>query len=466
MIYEVRAAGISTGMPPVFKKYGEKVEMKRRLAFAIAAALMGASSAYAITDSETNASIPFNLAAPGARSMGMGGAFLGLADDATAAYTNPAGLTQLVTPEVSAEARHTDYSLPYVNGGSTSVSPFNGSGVHSSDADSSNNDLSFLAVVLPHDRWSFSLYRDELVRYNSDFATGLDGTPLGDTNFVILPLNSHTDLRIVNYGATAAYKATDNVSLGLGLSYYDFHINTSIQRVAFPTIASGQAAGTPINQQDQHGSDNDVGVNLGARFVLSEHLSAGLVYRRGPKFSYDATNTAFSLTDGTPLTPPEVSADLAKVDFKVPDEYGGGLSWHPNDNLVVNFDADFIQYSQLTHGIESLFGNDTATVSRLSIPNGTEYHLGGEYTFTQMAHPFSLRAGAWHDPRHSIEYKGADPGTDIGALGLATLFGVGKGSQTHYSIGGGLAFAKFQIDAAADFSDLSNMYSISAVYHF
>jgi len=83
-----------------------------------------------------------------------------------------------------------------------------------------------------------------------------------------------------------------------------------------------------------------------------------------------------------------------------------------------------------------------------------------------MAHPFSLRAGVWHDPRHSIEYKGADPGDDIGALGLATLFSVGKGSQTHYSIGGGFAFAKFQIDAAADFSDLTDMYSISAVYHF
>src|SRR5664279_3177008 len=93
-----------------------RTKMKRQLTLAIGAALIGASgAALAITDTETNASIPFNLASPGARSMGMGGAFLGLADDATAAYTNPAGLTQLVTPEISAEARHTEYSLPYVN---------------------------------------------------------------------------------------------------------------------------------------------------------------------------------------------------------------------------------------------------------------------------------------------------------------------------------------------------------------
>src|SRR5436305_11753587 len=120
----------------------EKIEMKRRLVVAIGIALMGASSAYAITDSETNASIPFNLSAPGARSMGMGGAFLGLADVATAAYTNPAGLTQLVTPEVSAEARHTSYSIPYANGGNAAIDPFSASGVGSSDANSSNTNLS------------------------------------------------------------------------------------------------------------------------------------------------------------------------------------------------------------------------------------------------------------------------------------------------------------------------------------
>jgi long-chain fatty acid transport protein len=434
--------------------------MKRKLAFAASfIALIVASSAYAITDSETNASIPFNLSAPGARSMGMGGAFLGLADDATAAYTNPAGLTQLITPEVSAEVRHTNYSIPYANGGSAAIDPFSASGVNSSNADSSTTNPSFLSFVLPHDRWSFAVYRDELVHFNGDFSTGANGTILGDNQFETFPVDAHSNLKIINYGVSAAYKATDNVSLGIGFSYYDFNVNTAITRFEFEGNAAGIPAGTALNLQTQRGSDNDLGVNLGARFVFSEHLSGGLVYRQGPKFDYSAANNV--------LIDPTQSVDLGnKVRFKVPDEFGGGLSWHPNDNLVVNFDADFIQYSQLTHGIVSLFGNDQATVSRLSIPNGTEYHLGGEYTFTQMAHPFSLRAGVWHDPRHSIEYKGADPGDDIGALGLATLFSVGKGSQTHYSLGGGLAFAKFQIDAAADFSDLTDMYSISAVYHF
>ena len=47
-------------------------------------------------------SIEFSFSNPGARSLGFGGAFVALADDATAAFANPAGLTQLVEPDVTA----------------------------------------------------------------------------------------------------------------------------------------------------------------------------------------------------------------------------------------------------------------------------------------------------------------------------------------------------------------------------
>ncbi len=444
--------------------------MKRQLTLAIGAALLGITgTAFAITDTETNASIPFNLANPGARSMGMGGAFLGLADDATAAYTNPAGLTQLATPEVSAEVRHTEYSLPYVNGGSATVGPFNGSGLNVSNADSSQNNLSFLSVVFPHDRWSFAFYRDELVHFNTDFASVVAGETVADVG-TAFPIAARADLKIVDYGFSAAWKASDAVSLGAGLSYYSFDIDTSINRYGFaPSFTDTTVA---LNRQSQFGSDNDVGFNLGARFVFSEHWSAGLNYRRGPSFSYRGTSEALANviqnSNGTftpTATAAQIVTDLKDVRFKVPDTFGAGLSWHPTDALVVNFDADYIQYSQLTHGIQSLFGTDATLTSHLSIPNGTELHLGGEYTFTQMSHPFSLRAGVWHDPRHSIEFNG-DPGADLGAVGLATLFAGGQGPQNHYAFGLGWAFTKFQLDAAADFSDVTDTFSVSAVYHF
>ena len=62
------------------------------------AGLLLSASAFA---QQTVVPLQFSFSDPGARSMGFGGAFVGLADDATAAIANPAGLAQLIKPEVS-----------------------------------------------------------------------------------------------------------------------------------------------------------------------------------------------------------------------------------------------------------------------------------------------------------------------------------------------------------------------------
>ena len=55
--------------------------------------------------------------------MGFGGAFVALADDATAAFANPAGLVQLAEPEISIEGRWWSYSTPYTRSGRASGRP-------------------------------------------------------------------------------------------------------------------------------------------------------------------------------------------------------------------------------------------------------------------------------------------------------------------------------------------------------
>src|SRR6266851_1389396 len=80
----------------------------RRVMLAVAALmiLVATSVSAQNTDIESLSGLQFNFGNPGARSLGMGGAFLGLADDASAAEANPAGLTILRKPEVSIEARN------------------------------------------------------------------------------------------------------------------------------------------------------------------------------------------------------------------------------------------------------------------------------------------------------------------------------------------------------------------------
>ena len=55
-------------------------------------------------------SIPFQFFPPGARSLAMGATFIGVADDATAAASNPAGLIILTKPEASVHGRFTHFS--------------------------------------------------------------------------------------------------------------------------------------------------------------------------------------------------------------------------------------------------------------------------------------------------------------------------------------------------------------------
>lgn len=446
--------------------------MTRTLTYAVCIALATlAAPAYALTDSETNASIPFSFSNPGARSLGMGGAFIGLADDSTAAYTNPAGLTQPRQTEISAEFRHTTFSLPYVNGGTAIAAPgdYDDSGLNSSDADSSENTLSWLSVLFPKDNWAIALYRHELLNYGSDFSSvgahvEFPGLGSGD----LRPFDAKSNLEIVNYGVSGAWHVNDHVSLGAGLSYYAFDINTTDTR--FVVDDAGQTTDVVANQQRQRGSDNAVGFNLGARFSFNDKWSLGLVYRHVPTFNYRAT----SMVGPGFVQDPVV---LSNVKFNVPDSFGAGLSFRPSDFLVLNLDVNRVQYSELSEGMQSLFysqdedGNKIFNdPSVLQVADGTEVHFGGEYTFVQFAHPFSVRAGIWHDPGHTLRYKGAPPADGSlfsqGQVGLATLFSQGGDSQMHYAGGMGFAFTKFQVDFAFDLSDEVDIYSMSGVYRF
>src|SRR5436190_18966730 len=81
----------------------------------IGAALMSPATLAA----QTSLQIPlqFDFINPGAKSLALGGAFAGVADDATASFANPAGLTLLGGPAVSVEIRGFRVSTPFLGGG-------------------------------------------------------------------------------------------------------------------------------------------------------------------------------------------------------------------------------------------------------------------------------------------------------------------------------------------------------------
>lgn len=422
------------------------------LAAAVGTAILATpTGASAITDEEGNAAIQFNFQNPGARSLALGGAFLGLADDSTAAYTNPAGLIQLAQFEVSAEGRHISYDTEFVSGGEVEISPFDLGSLSSESADASVTNLSYLAVVWPHDNWAIAAYRQVSLDYKTSF--NADGTLFAGTSaLAVLPYSADVEISTVNYGLSGAYRIGNDFSVGISLIYSDFEVSSGTVRFQDDT---------PIFSTSQNGDDDDLAWNIGALWEINEHWQIGAVYRSDPEYSYSAD--LFDDTGSAAGFPKDVG-------FHAPDVFGVGVAFRPNDKWTITLDADLVAYSNLTDNIQSGFRADDdprvpAEVGQLKVDDATEIHVGTEYTFLDMKHPLNVRIGYWYDPEHVVRFRG-DPDIDVGnAVSNAVIFSTGD-DESHFTGGFGWAFEKFQIDLAFDVSPRVDTYSLSGVYRF
>ena len=138
------------------------MEMKRLVApILFCTILLGAGPSYAQGGPET---LQFSFSNPGARSIGLGGAFVALADDATAIYSNPGGLVQLARPEISIDGRFWSYATPFTEGGQVLGDTRDLRSGVSRDAIPG---ISFLSFVYPKDDWSFAVYRHQSASFES-----------------------------------------------------------------------------------------------------------------------------------------------------------------------------------------------------------------------------------------------------------------------------------------------------------
>ena len=177
--------------------------------------------------------LQFSFSNPGARSLGFGGAFVALADDATAAFANPAGLIQLARPELSIEGRKWSYSTPFTAGGRASGQP-TGIGLDTISGlrfDESENDisgLSFLSFVYPFQHGALAVYRHQLASFEAFTTTdGLFSDVPGLPGFVrrFEDLRTSSDFEIVTHGAAASFKLSESLSLGLSVGFHQIEFS-------------------------------------------------------------------------------------------------------------------------------------------------------------------------------------------------------------------------------------------------
>jgi len=394
---------------------------------------------------------------PGARRLGLGGAFVALADDATAAYANPAGLVQLTRPEISIEGRSWSYSTPFVVGGRASGNP-TGIGIDTTpglrwgESTADFTGLSFLSYVYPRKRWSLALYRHQLARFTSSYTTnGLfaEGSTYLDTDRWIDRPGS-TDLGVISWGFAASRRITDSLSLGLGLTYLqvDLELETTAYLPDDDTLEAFFSANSYLPERSAwrtstRAHDSTVGLALGLLWRATERWSLGAFVRSG--FDVPAL---FEGVPGPASTPDNLRQWHFTGNWAFPPILGLGCAYtSPGGHLSVSFEWDHVVYSAIAEG-----DPDEA------IPDGDELHLGGEYAFLRSRPVLALRLGVWRDPDHRIR---ATQGDDL----FRTVLSPGT-DEIHYAFGLGAAFERFQIDLGADFSELRDTLSLSAIFSF
>ncbi len=408
------------------------------------------------TNAETNAGIQFNFSVPGAKSLALGGAFLGLADDATTAYANPAGLTIMSRPEISVEVRYWNYTHVYTDRGRLEGQPSN-EGVdnirglrHGEDQDGVTG-ASFLSWVYPRQRWAIAFYRHELVNFEANFRA--QGAFLDEEfRFRLAPSQTVVDLNIVNYGLSAAYSFGEEIRVGASLSYYDFSIDSITDRFRLPSLNSPPVYSSDQRRssQIQRGDDTDWGITAGFLWEIDKKWSVGGLFRAGSRFKFDARveKATGALQAGQ------------EAEFRVPDVYGLGIAYRPTETITIMIDYNHVKYSQLATDLINIFGPEVAEpeLDRFTADDADELHLGFEYFFLQSRIPIAIRLGSWYDPDHKIRFEGESPD-------FRALFQPGD-DQIHYSAGFGISTRRLQIDVAFDGAENVQTFSFSTVIRF
>lgn len=399
-------------------------------------------------------SVQFTFGNPGARSLGMGGAFLGLADDASAAEANPAGLTVLQTTEISVELRGSSESKSVPLRGSF---PDVERGTFTTDTRPS--ELAFASVVLPLPRVALAAYYHRVASFqSSDFlgepvtyhvapggaVTAAECQRLGSTctSGALLPESANIGADLETFGVAAA-KAFGKFSAGAALRYVTYTQSGMI--VPFDTT------GRVIGAFSQIADGGDINFSLGVKWKPLDTVSVGAVYKAGSDFSAPVYFQPVGAVD---------RILLADVRRRFPVVAGAGISIRPGTSLTFNADAIRIGYRRFGESVAEALTSDEPASYQLD--DATEIRFGAEY-FILTKIPIGVRAGWWRDPAHSLSYAG--PVNTLQGVAAAIVFPPSK-SQDHYSVGVGMAWPRFQLDAAYDTSRNTRTGSLSLVARF
>ena len=229
---------------------------------------------------------------------GLGNAYAGsaaVAENAGTIFYNPAGMTQLKDREISVGAAAIGPSFKFSNSGS-SAGAFTTAGT-GGDAGSWS--------YVPNAYLSWALNKDLYLGVGLSAPFGLE-TKYSSPWIGSAQSNSFS-IETMNINPSIAYRVSDTVSLGGGVSYQ--HIDAKYQRAAATALPATATVTATL-------AGDAWGWNVGGLFTLSQATKVGVSYRS--TVSYDTTGNI--VTSGIPIPGADAAnTSAAKASLKLPD---------------------------------------------------------------------------------------------------------------------------------------------------
>ena len=341
-----------------------------------------------------------NPVGSGARALGMGGAFIAVADDATAASWNPGGLTQLETPEVSVVGAYF-YR--------TEDNTFGTNPEASGEQSVSEARLNYLSASYPFTVFDrnmvVSLNYQNLYDFNREWCF-----PFSRSSET-LSEDEHIDYQqsgtLSAYGLAYAIQLTPEISFGFTLNLWEDGIykNGWVQEVQ--SNGTGNFYGKPFvsgsYSRDEY-SFSGFNANLGILWNITSRLTLGAVYKTPFTADLERNLQSSSYIDFPDF--PYIDSkgttryrDDGKLDM--PMSYGIGVACRFSDQFTLA--ADFYRTEWGDYAHEDSKGNKTCPITGLpesesDVDATHQVRIGAEYLFIKQSYVIPFRGGVFYDP--------------------------------------------------------------------
>jgi len=337
----------------------------------------------------------FTVLGAGARAMGLGGAFIAVADDATAVSFNPAGLAQLLQPEVSFVARGTQRNVGYQDFATTGL----GRSLAVSDTVTSSTrfDPLFASATAPIRVGGRNLVLQLSIQrafaQNEDGDRTLDESPLvsgaGVPTHLVQSLNQSGQIDL--YSFAVAYEVSQRILLGV--AYNQWRGRWSLDSSSVQT--SGPTATSVAYRQANALDGGNFNFGLIWRWPT---WSLGLVHQTGFHADY-----SFSTDLETSLPRATGRPTSAATGLHWPSSTGVGFAYRPSDQWLVTSDLTHTLWSTTRYMSGSAYLNGQSFFDFDKgdrTPDATAVHLGVEYLWlTDRNWVIPLRAGLSREPQ-------------------------------------------------------------------